>query len=116
MADYRRLLEGIFADVRQEQSRALAEGIQQALYQTLLEKNPEVVSRGVMTAPFVVLVGTEMPAVLAEVACLSNEREARLLAIPGYRQQIAEALLIGISRYSSSVNRSGIDIEKGSLP
>ena len=34
-----------------------------------------------MRAPFVVLVATEMPAVLAEVACISNEREARLLGL-----------------------------------
>jgi N-acetylmuramoyl-L-alanine amidase len=66
-----------------------------------------------MTAPFVVLIATEMPAILAEVACLSNDREARLLAIPRYRQKIAEALFVGISRYAQKVNPSGPGAEKG---
>jgi N-acetylmuramoyl-L-alanine amidase len=114
LADYRRLLEGIYADVRQAESRKLAEGVQQALYETLRLENAQISNRGVMTAPFVVLVATEMPAILAEVACLSNDREARLLAIPSYRQKIAEALCTGVSAYARAVNRAGTDVEKGS--
>jgi len=106
LADYRDLLDGLYADVRQAHSRRLATGIQQALYRTLKEENQEVVDRGVMTAPFVVLVATDMPAVLAEVSCLSNDREARLLAIPRYRQRIAEALFDGISAYAATVDPS----------
>jgi len=99
MADYRHLLEGIYADVRQDQSRRLAESVQQSLFESLRTQNPQIENRGVMTAPFAVLVATRMPAILAEVACLSNDREARLLAISTYRQRIAEALLHGLSRY-----------------
>jgi len=115
VADYRRLLEGIFSDIRQKESRQLAHGIQQALYENLKVKNPQIENRGVMTAPFVVLVATEMPAVLAEVACLSNDREARLLAIPSYRQSIAESLYLGISRFADEMNHSlQEEPEKGS--
>ena len=116
MADYRELLEGIYADVRQDESQKLAEGVQEALYETLVKENSEIVGRGVMTAPFVVLIATEMPAILAEVACISNDREARLLAIPRYRQKIAEALHTGIERYAESVNPT-LEIEqKGTEP
>jgi N-acetylmuramoyl-L-alanine amidase len=104
MADFRSLLEGVYADVRQDESSKLASGLQTSLYETLRAENPQIVSRGVMTAPFVVLVATEMPAVLAEVACLSNDREARLLAIPRYRQRIAEALFGGITSYARTLN------------
>jgi N-acetylmuramoyl-L-alanine amidase len=113
LADYRRLLEGIYADVRRDQSRRLAATVQSALYETLVEDNPSIVSRGVMSAPFVVLVATEMPAILAEVACLSNDKEARLLAIPRYRQRIASALYTGILRYSQTVNSSANADPKG---
>lgn len=116
MADYRALLEGIYADVRQDQSHQLARALQQALYETLVRENPEVVGRGVMTAPFVVLIATEMPAILAEVACISNDREARLLAIPRYRQRIAEALRDGVQRYSESVNPALHANQKGTHP
>jgi N-acetylmuramoyl-L-alanine amidase len=103
MADAKQLLEGIYADVRQNESRRLAERIQWSLFRALQADNPDIVSRGVMTAPFVVLVATDMPAVLVEVACLSNEREARLLATPRYRQSIAEALESGIAAFATDV-------------
>jgi N-acetylmuramoyl-L-alanine amidase len=109
MADYREVLEGIYADVRHDQSRQLARHLQERLFGTLSEENPDIVNRGVMTAPFAVLVATEMPAVLVEVACLSNDREARLLALPRYRQRIADALFAGITGYATSVNASSVD-------
>lgn len=114
MADYRRLLEGIYADVRQEESRRLAEGVQRALFDAFRPSNPLVSTRRVMTAPFVVLVATEMPAILAEVACISNDQEARQLAIPAHREAIAAALYDGISRYSESLSRPRLQDEKGS--
>ncbi len=113
LADYRALLEGLYADVRQHESRRLAREIQRALATTLRQDNPAIVSRGVMTAPFAVLIATEMPAVLAEVACISNDHEARLLAVPSYRQRIAEALQAGIVRYMESIGSPQLDPSKG---
>jgi len=89
LADSRHLLDAIYKDSRRKSSRKLAQDIQSSLYEVLSRENRGVISRGVMQAPFVVLVATDMPAVLAEVACLSNDREARQLAIPSYRQNIA---------------------------
>ncbi len=103
VADTRRLLDGIYADLRRSESRRLAESIQGSLFEVLRHQNDQAHSRGVMSAPFVVLVATDMPAVLAEVACLSNEYEARLLAIPAYRQHIVEGLADGILKYAQIV-------------
>ncbi len=114
LADYRELLEGIYADVRHDQSRQLALHVQRRLVETLRQENPLISSRGVMTAPLAVLVATEMPAVLVEVACLSNDREARLLALPRYRQRIAEALFGAVTEYAASINPSTSGTEKGS--
>jgi N-acetylmuramoyl-L-alanine amidase len=102
LADYRRLLEGIWADVRQGESRDLAGAVQGELHRALRGVDPEVEDRGVKTAPFVVLVATEMPAILAEVSCLSSEAEARRLREVSYRQAIAEALYAGIRSYADS--------------
>jgi N-acetylmuramoyl-L-alanine amidase len=103
VSDTRRLLNEIFADVRREESRRLAQSIQRSLFEVLHREHDQAHSRGVMSAPFVVLVATDMPAILAEVACLSNEREARLLAIPAYRQHIVEGLADGILQYAQIV-------------
>lgn len=101
VADYRRLLDSIYADARSFESRRLATAVQRSLFSSLRRTTPEISNRGVKCAPFVVLVATEMPAILAEVSCLSNEHEARLLARPAYRQQIARALFEGIRNYSA---------------
>jgi N-acetylmuramoyl-L-alanine amidase len=103
MADMRRLLDRIYADVRQKKSRNLAEVIQASLFGFLGKVNPGVENRGVKAAPFIVLLTTEMPAILAEVSCLSNEDEAELLTKPHYRQYIAEALAAGVRSYADTV-------------
>ncbi len=104
VADTRRLLDGIYSGVRQQESERLADWVGQSLFETLRTRNREVVNRGVMRAPFVVLVATDMPAILAEVACISNDREARFLGLPQYRQSIAEALFTGIQGYAREVS------------
>jgi N-acetylmuramoyl-L-alanine amidase len=103
MADMRHLLDRIYAGVRQDKSRKLAETVQGALFHSLGRMNPEIQDRGVKAAPFIVLLTTEMPAILAEVSSLSNEEEARLLNKPLYRQYIAEALAKGIRAYAEAV-------------
>jgi N-acetylmuramoyl-L-alanine amidase len=99
LADLRSLLDRIYLDARKGESKRLAESVQRALFRNLRRVNDAVEDRGVKTAPFVVLVGTEMPAILAEVSCLSNEEEAALLGGQGYRQSIADALFDGIQGY-----------------
>ena len=103
LADMRKLLDRIYADVRQEKSRKLAETVQASLFSSLRRVNPQLDDRGVKAAPFIVLLATEMPAILAEVSCLSNHGEAQLLAKPLYRQYIAEALAAGVRSYADTV-------------
>lgn len=111
MASNNRLLEKLYTDARQQNSRSFATRVQQMLFSSLKPANPELLDRGVKQAPFVVLVGTTMPAILAEVACLSSTQDLELLARPLYRESIAEALARGIRRYADDMNPSQ---EKGS--
>ena len=106
LADYRRLLDKIYLDTRRDESYMLAKTINTELYQSLSQINPELENRGVKMAPFAVLVGTQMPAVLAEVSCLSNEDDVKLLTNANYRETIALALLRGIFSYANNLNGS----------
>ena len=100
LADLRTLLDGIYADARRDESKRLAISVQHAMVQRLGRTDPELSDRGVKTAPFVVLVATNMPAILAEVSCLSNPTEAERLGTAGHRQAIAEALVTGIQNFT----------------
>ncbi len=100
IADLRKLLDRVYADVRRDESHRLATALQQQLFTNLRTIDPGLENWGVKRAPFIVLVATEMPAVLAEVGCLSNDREAAMLNRPDYRQQIAQALYRGIHEYA----------------
>lgn len=100
LADMRALLDGVYADARRDESLALAQAVQKSLFATLRKSDPGLENWGVKRAPFLVLVTTDMPAVLAEVGCISNEKEAAMLRRPEYRQKIADALFLGIRGYA----------------
>jgi N-acetylmuramoyl-L-alanine amidase len=102
MADMRKLLEGVYADARSDESHSLARALQQNLFSNLQKTDTALENWGVKRAPFVVLVATDMPAVLAEVGCLSNPHDAAMLQRPEYRQKIAEALFDGIRSYAGA--------------
>jgi hypothetical protein len=83
---------------------------------SLRRVNPELRDRGVKTAPFLVLVDTQMPAVLAEVAALSNQAEAEMLEKPLYRDYIADSLAAGILSYAESFGRPAERAADQTLP
>lgn len=107
LADLRTLLDGIYVDARRDESKRLAQSVQRSMMQRLGKTDAQLEDRGVKTAPFVVLVATEMPAILAEVSVLSNHDEAERLATPAHRQAIAEALVSGIQSFSEQKTQLG---------
>ncbi|MGC2298987.1 MAG: N-acetylmuramoyl-L-alanine amidase [Acidobacteriaceae bacterium] len=86
------------------ESRAFADDVDQSLYAGLDQGNAGLKDRGVKKAPFVVLIGANMPSILAEISFLTNPDDAEELREPQYRQRIAESLYRGVSRYVSSLN------------
>jgi N-acetylmuramoyl-L-alanine amidase len=65
-----------------------------------------VPDRGVHTAPFYVLIGANMPAVLAEIAFVSNPEDEKRLKSPEYREVLARSLLRGVRSYLEALNRT----------
>jgi N-acetylmuramoyl-L-alanine amidase len=87
-----------------DESREFAADVQKSLYGDLEDGNPGLRDRGVKKAPFVVLIGANMPSILAEISFLTNSDDARELKQPAYRQRIAESLYRGVSRYISGLS------------
>ncbi len=86
------------------ESREFALDVDQSLYQGLEPGNDGLRDRGVKKAPFVVLIGANMPSVLAEISFLTNPQDAHELREAAYRERIAESLYRGVSRYVGSLN------------
>ena len=95
------VLDEIVKNANKRESRDLANSIQDSLVLQLSKGYDDIRDLGVKHAPFIVLVGAEMPAVLVECSFLSNPTEEKRLRDAGYRQQIADALLIGIENYAA---------------
>jgi N-acetylmuramoyl-L-alanine amidase len=91
-----------------DESRELASDVQTSLFQGLSYRNPSLHNRGVKKAPFVVLIGANMPSILAEISFVSNPTDEQRLETPEYRQKIAESLYRGIAKYVGGL--SGVKV------
>jgi N-acetylmuramoyl-L-alanine amidase len=102
--DLQDLIKKIARNDKIEESKELAGDIDDTLSQRLQLVSREERNRGVKKAPFVVLIGANMPSVLAEISFLSNPSDERLMRKPEQRQRIADGLYRGINNYLESLN------------
>ncbi len=97
-----------------DESREFAADVQQSLYSGLSFGNAGMRNRGVKQAPFAVLIGANMPSILAEISFLTNPDDANELTEPIYRERIAEALYSGVAQYVDGM--SGVRVAKTAQP
>jgi len=102
--DLPELLREIARNEKIEDSRQLAVDLQNSLSQRLQLVSRRETNRGVKRAPFIVLTGANMPAVLSEISFVSNASDESLLLGSGQRQRIAEGLYRGIADYLDSLH------------
>jgi N-acetylmuramoyl-L-alanine amidase len=91
-----------------EESREFAADVNRSLYAGLSAKNPGIHNRGVKKAPFIVLIGANMPSILAEISFVSNATDEKKLKTNEYRQRVAESLYKGINKYINGL--SGVKV------
>jgi N-acetylmuramoyl-L-alanine amidase len=97
-----------------DESKEFASNVQSALYSGLNAKGGGPRNRGVKKAPFVVLIGANMPSILAEISFVSNPNDERKLQKPDYRQKIAESLYRGVAKYVGGL--SGVKLASKTTP
>ena len=90
-----------------DESRDFALHVQRAMVERQKTSNRMLKDLGVKQAPFVVLIGANMPSVLAETGFVTNPQEAKLLKGNAYRQKIAESLFAAIRKYQTSLKNVG---------
>jgi N-acetylmuramoyl-L-alanine amidase len=102
--DLQDLVKKIARNEKVEESRYLAMDIQESLASYMQADSLPERNRGVRQAPFVVLIGADMPSVLTEISFLSNLADEQWLKPPENRQRVAEGLYHGIEKYLQSAN------------
>ncbi|HEV2116312.1 MAG TPA: N-acetylmuramoyl-L-alanine amidase [Terriglobales bacterium] len=100
VSELRDLVQKIAQQNRIAESHEFADDVQAAMAHDIAgERN-----RGVREAPFIVLTGANMPAILTEISFMSNEGDESNLRNPQYRQKIAQALYDGVSTYVNGLS------------
>jgi N-acetylmuramoyl-L-alanine amidase len=99
LSDFREVVEMLGKTMKLQESKEFAESIQANLFLNSRKHTKDIQNHGVKRAPFVVLLGVDVPSVLAEVSCLSNQEEERELNSESHRENIARYLATGIFDY-----------------
>ena len=99
------LVKKIALEDKIDESREFAADVQESLYGGLALRNTGIRNRGVKKAPFIVLIGANMPSILAEISFVSNPTDARKLESSEQRQRIAESLYRGVAKYAGGLER-----------
>lgn len=106
------LLQKIARNEKTAESKQLAGEIQDALSARLQLVSRGETNRGVKHAPFIVLTGAKMPAILSEISFVSNAHDESLLQESAQRQRVAEGLYRGIAAYLDTLNSAPFRREK----
>ena len=97
------------------ESREFASDVEESLYGGLQRGNVGLKNRGVKKAPFVVLIGANMPSILAEISFVTNPKDARELQQPEYRERVAESLYKGVAKYAGGLSGAKAPTERASV-
>lgn len=99
LSDFKELIKKLGKTMKLQESKDLATAIQDNLFMNSRRNSKEIRNHGVKRAPFVVLLGPDVPSVLVEVSCLSNREEEQELNSETHRENIARYISGGIFNY-----------------
>jgi N-acetylmuramoyl-L-alanine amidase len=106
MKDLQNLVKAIALNSKLDESRDFASSVQEAMVANIKPHYPSLQDRGVRTAPFYVLIGANMPSILAEIAFVSHPEEERMLRQSAHRERVAASLCEGVRAYLETLNRT----------
>lgn len=104
ISDLQTILNSLMKNTKITESSKLAKNIQTTMIKKLSRHYKNTKNKGVKQAPFYVLLGARMPAVLVETAFISNKRECKRLQNSTYQSRLCDSIVDGIERYIKEVN------------
>ncbi len=104
LSELQDILSDIMKNSKIDESRKFAGTVQRSMSSGMKKRYKDVKDLGVKKAPFFVLIGAQMPSVLAEIAFLSNKEEEKRMRSDAYLTALASELANGVEMYSRSLN------------
>jgi N-acetylmuramoyl-L-alanine amidase len=108
LSDLQVILRDLILQNNIAESSGLAECVQNCMVSELSKKYRGVNNLGVKQAPFVVLMGAQMPCILVEVSFISNKGEAKRLTSDGYLDHVASSIAKGVREYIRQMKAASI--------
>ena len=106
ISDLQFILTDLMLSSKVKESHHLADCVQRGILQSLRGARLTAFDNGVRSAPFYVLVGARMPAILVEFGYITNTGDLQNLKSDRYLQRQAEGLVEGILRYKAELARA----------
>ncbi|MCI5141589.1 MAG: N-acetylmuramoyl-L-alanine amidase, partial [Candidatus Electrothrix sp. ATG1] len=110
MSEMQDILSELMQNEKINESSQLAGFVQRNVVNGLKKNNFYVNDLGVKQAPFYVLIGAEMPAILAEISFITNPEEAKLMESEKYLQTLAERMVAGVLSYAEHQRPSALQM------
>jgi N-acetylmuramoyl-L-alanine amidase len=107
MSDLESILHELVLKSKTSESSRLAREVQSNIVGRLKESYKGVRDLGVKQAPFIVLLGAEMPAVLVETAFLSNEEDELRLVDKSFQEMMGRGIAAGVAAYMQQMKKAG---------
>jgi N-acetylmuramoyl-L-alanine amidase len=117
ISDLHSILSELMQNAKINESARLAQYVQSAIVSNLQQKKySHIKDKGVKQAPFYVLLGAQMPAILIETSFISNPRECKRLMDERYQNHICDAIIRGIKRYVHEISPSAFRLDSPAQP
>jgi len=108
ISDLETILNDLMQNAKIHESKGLATSVQVSLNSHMRKSYSRIKNKGVKQAPFYVLLGAQMPAILVETSFISNPRECKRLTTEQYQNHLCDGIIKGIRKYIKEINPTAL--------
>ena len=107
-SDMEGVLKQYLLSAKVEESERFANYVQSSIIKEISKNHSPVKNKGVKKAPFIVLIGADIPSILVETAFLTNPMEEKRMKSKDYIDDLADGIFYGIKQYSTEVQTASV--------
>jgi len=103
ISELQSILNDLMRNAKVNESSRFATYVQHGIIRSLEKNYSKIKDKGVKRAPFYVLLGAQMPAILIETSFITNRRECKRLRSAAYQKRLCEGIVAGVKKYMHEI-------------